>query len=142
MKPEETIHYEYEQVIEQPEPTTTDDEKKDGKSIRSNDIDSIKIENTKKKTIKTETKKIYEKTSKPRPDQIKTITRDVTTYIKQEQEEKQTEDIEKQIDSEKLKYQQLNNKVKKHSTSELDTTELDDIMEQLEENIVSSEGII
>ena len=67
-KPEESIQYEYEQVIEQPDAHLANSEaNKGGKKVNKN---KTKIENTTKQTTKQETKEKFEKTENPTPDQV------------------------------------------------------------------------
>lgn len=106
-KPEETIQYEYEQVIEQPE------------SGQSNDSNNITIENTQKKTTKYESKEKFQKIENPSPDKVKKITTDLTTLITEEEEDKITETIEKSKDVQEFSYQQLNARQPTDSTSRL-----------------------
>lgn len=136
LKPEETIQYEYEQVIEQPKKKTH--QKKPGQKSSDDDdseehdnTDSVQVENTQKRTTKHETREKFEKIEKPTPDTKKVTTTDLTTLITEEEQDKITETIENTKDSEEFSYSQLQDNLKKSGQRELRDLGLDELVESV-----------
>lgn len=133
-KPEETIQYEYEQVIEQPDHSR---DESDPDTSTLSDKNNLKIEKTSKKTTKHETKEKFEKVESVSPESVKTITTDMTTYITEEEEDKITEILENTKEVQEFSYAQLKNK--QGSSKELNTN-LSDMVESLRPNIVDEDS--
>ena len=137
-KPEETIQYEYEQVIEQPEllskPRTSDS------SSLGKDNTRTQLENTTKKTTKQQTNEKYEHVENVRQDKIKTTTTDMTTFITEEEEDQLVEILEKTTDTQEFTYQHVKHKPMLDSATDLDTSSnLASVVEQLNSTTESDE---
>ena len=122
-KPEETIQYEYEQLIEQPDSSQSSQlpSIRNDKPKKNSSKNSKKVENIETKTTQSETKEKFKKTEHIGDDQIKTTTTDLTTYITEEIEDKLTETLENTKDSHEFSYQQRKNR--KHPNDSADDLE-------------------
>jgi hypothetical protein len=138
LKPEETIHYEYEQVIEQPDTSVNGNQEELPSKKMNQTKDKMKVENTAKKTTKQETNEKYETITNPTDDQIRTETTDITTIITQDEEDKTTEIIEKSKDIQEFNYQLSKDKNKPDYASEIDGSQLDLLAQELKHDIEQS----
>ena len=140
LKPEESIQYEYEQVIEQPESAVAKSNG-DGKFMPRTETstESTKVENITTKTTKKQTKEKFEKTEQLTPAQLKKTITDLTTYLTEDEEDKIVETLEKSKRLDEFSYQQFKNKGAKHSAHDMDAEELA-LMERITPNQVDNAG--
>ena len=134
-KPEETIQYEYHQVIEQPDSTPSAPTSSPSFDFNK---DKTQIENTTKKTTTQKTNEKFEQVeSLPAQNKIKTITTDMTTFITEEEEDQLIEIIEKTKDTQEFSYQHLGSKQPaKHIASDLEeSTNLVSLSEKLNSSV-------
>jgi len=139
-KPEETIQYEYEQVIEQPDSSQSySQQQSSGRLPSNNSKNSKKVENIETKTIQSETKEIFKKIENIGDEQVKTTTTDLTTYITEEIEDKLTETLENSKNIHEFSYVQRKIKNKPNDSAidlDKDTQILEEEQEEVEEMII------